>query len=140
MALSESDEGTFDRGRLDLSEFKTAFIEGSEMEDPSQDKSKNTTTNQDINGGTSSDNANVNNGRWTDEEHDKFVEAIKLYGKDWNLIEKYIGSRSCSQIRSHCQKFFSKLFKEGKTEVLEMFDNLLSGQVQFKSSSNEESV
>jgi len=30
--------------------------------------------------------ANVNNGRWTDEEHHKFEEALKLYGKDWNLI------------------------------------------------------
>lgn len=30
------------------------------------------------------------------------------------------------QIRSHAQKYFSKLFKEGKLEILEMFDNLLS--------------
>jgi SHAQKYF class myb-like DNA-binding protein len=68
----------------------------------------------------------VNNGRWTDEEHLKFEEALKLYGKDWNMIQSHIGTRTSIQIRSHAQKYFSKLFKEGKLDVLEMFDNLLS--------------
>jgi hypothetical protein len=26
-------------------------------------------------------------GHWTDEEHDRFVEAIMIYGKDWSMIE-----------------------------------------------------
>jgi len=78
------------------------------------------------NDGESSSLANINNGRWTDEEHDKFVEALRLHGKDWNLIQEFIGSRTSAQIRSHAQKYFSKLFKEGKLDVLEMFDNLLS--------------
>ena len=51
---------------------------------------------------------------------------MRLYGKDWNLIQTYIGSRSSAQIRSHAQKYFSKLFKAGKLDVLEVFDNLLS--------------
>ena len=79
-------------------------------------------------GGESSSLANINNGRWTDEEHQKFVDALRLHGKDWNLIQEYIGSRTSAQIRSHAQKYFSKLFKEGKLDVLEMFDNLLSNQ------------
>jgi hypothetical protein len=29
-----------------------------------------------------------------------------LFGKDWRLIEEHIGTRSCSQIRSHAQKYF----------------------------------
>jgi hypothetical protein len=37
-------------------------------------------------GGESSSLANINNGRWTDEEHQKFVDALRLHGKDWNLI------------------------------------------------------
>ena len=27
-------------------------------------------------------------GRWTDEEHDKFLEGMRLFGKDWRRIEE----------------------------------------------------
>ena len=40
-------------------------------------------------------------GRWTDEEHDKFIEGLSMFGKDWRRIEEFIGSRTCAQIRSH---------------------------------------
>ncbi len=36
----------------------------------------------------------VNAGRWTDEEHDRFLDALKLHGKNWNLVHKHVGSRS----------------------------------------------
>lgn len=29
-----------------------------------------------------------------------------MFGKDWRLIEEHIGTRNCSQIRSHAQKYF----------------------------------
>lgn len=45
-------------------------------------------------------------GRWTDAGHRRFLEGLKKFGKDWRLIEEYIGTRSCSQIRSHAQKYF----------------------------------
>lgn len=51
-------------------------------------------------------------GRWTQEEHDKFLEGLKLFGKDWRQIEEHIGSRTCAQIRSHAQKYFNKLNRE----------------------------
>lgn len=35
-------------------------------------------------------------GRWTDEEHEKFLEGLRLFGKDWRRIEEFIGSRSCA--------------------------------------------
>jgi hypothetical protein len=31
----------------------------------------------------SSDGDKINNGRWTSEEHDKFLKALKKYGKNW---------------------------------------------------------
>jgi SHAQKYF class myb-like DNA-binding protein len=55
------------------------------------------------------------NGRWTKEEHQSFVEAIKVHGKNWKKVEEYVGTRSGAQIRSHAQKFFLKLEKEIKT-------------------------
>ena len=48
-------------------------------------------------------------GRWTDEEHKRFLEAEKLYGKDWKLIENYIGTRTAAQTRSHAQKYYRTL-------------------------------
>lgn len=36
----------------------------------------------------------LNSGRWTDEEHSKFLEALQLFGKNWNKVHKHVGTRS----------------------------------------------
>jgi|TARA_B110000285_G_scaffold135358_1_gene151662 SHAQKYF class myb-like DNA-binding protein len=33
-------------------------------------------------------------GRWKDEEHERFLQAIRLFGKDWRKVEDFIGTRS----------------------------------------------
>ncbi|PKA66276.1 Protein CCA1 [Apostasia shenzhenica] len=62
--------------------------------------------------------------RWTEEEHRRFLEALKLHGRAWQRIEvallwgsylyiaEHIGTKTAIQIRSHAQKFFTKLEKE----------------------------
>ncbi|KAG8046542.1 hypothetical protein GUJ93_ZPchr0008g13636 [Zizania palustris] len=50
--------------------------------------------------------------RWTEAEHKKFLEALKLYGRAWQRIEEHVGTKTAVQIRSHAQKFFTKLEKE----------------------------
>ena len=45
-------------------------------------------------------------GRWTQEEHNKFICAIQLYGKDWRKVQEFIATRTTLQIRSHAQKYF----------------------------------
>lgn len=59
--------------------------------------------------------------RWTDEEHQKFLEALKLYGRAWRKIEEHIGTKTAVQIRSHAQKFFSKVIRDtnGNNTTLE---------------------
>lgn len=62
------------------------------------------------------------NGRWTREEHKRFIDAIITYGNDWKKIQKYVNSRSSTQARSHAQKFLLKLkhsefFKKNKIDT-----------------------
>ena len=57
-------------------------------------------------------NSKYAQGRWHLSEHKKFLEAIIKYGNDWKEVEKYIGTRTSSQARSHAQKFFIKLKQE----------------------------
>ncbi|XP_010459445.1 PREDICTED: protein REVEILLE 7 [Camelina sativa] len=53
--------------------------------------------------------------KWSEEEHDRFLEAIKLYGRGWRQIQEHIGTKTAVQIRSHAQKFFSKMTQEADT-------------------------
>ena len=50
-------------------------------------------------------------GRWTKEEHKKFIEAIIKFGNDWKEVQAYINTRTSTQARSHAQKFFEKIKK-----------------------------
>ncbi|OVA13944.1 SANT/Myb domain [Macleaya cordata] len=55
---------------------------------------------------------------WTDQEHDKFLEALQLFDRDWKKIEAFVGSKTVIQIRSHAQKYFLKVQKNGTSEHL----------------------
>lgn len=48
-------------------------------------------------------------GRWTKEEHNKFIDGLKTYGNLWLKVSEYIGTRTASQTRSHAQKYFFRL-------------------------------
>lgn len=71
-------------------------------------------------------NGNSVQGRWNKQEHERFIDAIKKFGKDWKTVEQYIETRSGSQIRSHAQKFFNRIIKKyaiDKTEVIGFIQN-----------------
>ncbi|KAK4527802.1 hypothetical protein GAYE_SCF45G5733 [Galdieria yellowstonensis] len=47
---------------------------------------------------------------WTPEEHQRFLEAIQIYGhKDVKSIATYVGTRSRTQVRTHAQKYFQRI-------------------------------
>jgi SHAQKYF class myb-like DNA-binding protein len=51
---------------------------------------------------------------WSSDEEHRFLEALELYGRDWKRAAAHVGTRSASNFRSHAQKYFIKLYKEGK--------------------------
>ncbi|KAL0379476.1 UNVERIFIED_CONTAM: protein REVEILLE 6 [Sesamum angustifolium] len=53
---------------------------------------------------------------WSEQEHDKFLEALHLFDRDWKKIEAFVGSKTVIQIRSHAQKYFLKVQKNGTSE------------------------
>mmetsp|Transcript_10530 Transcript_10530/g.15770 ORF Transcript_10530/g.15770 Transcript_10530/m.15770 type:complete len:136 (+) Transcript_10530:412-819(+) len=71
-------------------------------------------------------------GRWTNEEHEKFLEALSLYGKDWKRIQKVVGSRSSIQVKSHAQKYFDKISKETHCEPKKKFQKFLDKSLKLQ--------
>jgi len=51
-------------------------------------------------------------GRWTAEEHQAFLEGLKIHGREWKKVAQGIPTRNSAQIRSHAQKYFAKLTRE----------------------------
>lgn len=60
---------------------------------------------------------NRTSGRWSKEEHHRFIEGLTKFGKNWKKVEEHIGTRTGAQIRSHAQKFFIRLTKEFKKRM-----------------------
>jgi SHAQKYF class myb-like DNA-binding protein len=44
-------------------------------------------------------------------EHVRFLEAFKMFGKNWKKVEEYVATRTSTQARSHAQKFFANVVK-----------------------------
>lgn len=59
-----------------------------------------------------------NSGRWTNEEHEKFIEGILKFGNEWKRVQSIIKTRSSTQARSHAQKFFLRMKKEISPKIL----------------------
>ena len=70
------------------------------------------------------ENEKTNEGRWNYDEHLRFIEAINKFGNDWKEVQKYVGTRSSNQVRSHAQKFILKLktFKDSSIGI-DLTDN-----------------
>ena len=53
-----------------------------------------------------------NEGRWSEEEQERFLKACYYFKDDWIKIKEYIKTRTIPQIRSHAQKYLIKLCKK----------------------------
>ena len=60
-----------------------------------------------------------------------------MYGKHWKLVEKHVGTRSGTQVRSHAQKYYLKLgTQKAKKEVLDELEGNISKEVSSKEHPN----
>ena len=50
-------------------------------------------------------------GSWTVEEHERFIEALTKYGKDWKKIMAHVGTRNRGQMGSYSQFLRNKATK-----------------------------
>jgi len=55
-------------------------------------------------------------GRWSEEEHNVFLDGLQTHGKQWKTISNMIGTRTVVQVRTHAQKYFQKLERKNKTK------------------------
>ena len=82
-------------------------------------------------------NKNILTGRWSQREHFLFIKGCLIYGNFWKNVKKYIKTRSCSQIRSHAQKYLYKLNKkyfgsETQKKINMIFQNKLTEEEKHK--------
>ncbi|KAH9117275.1 hypothetical protein LEN26_009085 [Aphanomyces euteiches] len=53
---------------------------------------------------------NVSTGRWTRQEHERFLKGIQLYlNGPWKLVAAIVKTRTARQLRTHAQKFRATL-------------------------------
>ena len=83
----------------------------------SEEKRKISNISKD-NENTDSNPNEYHSGRWTNDEHQKFIEGILKYGNEWKRVQSIIKTRSSTQARSHAQKFFLRMKKEISPKIL----------------------
>ena len=82
---------------------------------PYEEKTNNDNNNFesiDINDDENDNNGYTLSGRWSQKEHFLFIKGCLIYGNFWKKVKKFIKTRTCSQIRSHAQKYLYKLNKK----------------------------
>ncbi|CAI2371121.1 unnamed protein product [Moneuplotes crassus] len=88
--------------------------------------------------------AKFQNGRWTEEEHYRFLLAVKKYGKDWKKIEEFVRTRSSTQSRSHAQKVLKDDYMDEVQAEIELlapiYENPPVEDPQLESSSKTQEV
>ncbi|KAH9116227.1 hypothetical protein AeMF1_009804 [Aphanomyces euteiches] len=62
-------------------------------------------------GAVSSNGTAIRGGRWTSEEHERFLSGFRLHGHKWKRVQMVVRSRTVTQVRTHAQKYLLKLQK-----------------------------
>ncbi|RHZ32867.1 hypothetical protein DYB37_003936 [Aphanomyces astaci] len=60
---------------------------------------------------SSATGAALRGGRWTSEEHERFLSGFRQHGHKWKRVQMVVRSRTVTQVRTHAQKYLLKLQK-----------------------------
>jgi SHAQKYF class myb-like DNA-binding protein len=78
---------------------------------------------------SSANSAALRGGRWTSEEHERFLAGFRLHGHKWKRVQMVVRSRTVTQVRTHAQKYLLKLQKmSGDSRASETGSNQISNQ------------
>jgi len=47
--------------------------------------------------------------KWTDEEHERFFDAIKTYGRNYVEISEAVGSKTTNQVKQFAERLKDKI-------------------------------
>ncbi|CAH0517873.1 unnamed protein product [Peronospora belbahrii] len=53
----------------------------------------------------------IRGGRWTVDEHERFLEGFRIHGHKWKRVQHVVRTRSVTQVRTHAQKYLLKVAK-----------------------------
>lgn len=77
----------------------------------------------------------IRGGRWTADEHERFLAGFRIHGHKWKRVQQVVRTRSVTQVRTHAQKYLLKVAKlkaekkQGKAvDVSSLNDRYLSGR------------
>lgn len=56
-------------------------------------------------------NHSIRGGRWSADEHERFLEGFRIHGHKWKRVQQVVQTRSVTQVRTHAQKYLLKVAK-----------------------------
>ncbi|ORX93100.1 hypothetical protein K493DRAFT_262785 [Basidiobolus meristosporus CBS 931.73] len=123
----EDDDDYYTPNRENKTRKRAAPRSQKKKEKTEDDTSKSDTSKDDINGEAKEESApppkskkkteklpdGFNTGPYTDEEEKLFLSGLELHGREWKKLVEHMGTRNAESIRSHAQKHFIKLYRDG---------------------------
>jgi len=67
--------------------------------------------------------------KWSDEEHHNFVNAVRLYGKDFTKITEAVGGRSKHKVQNYAHNLKQRFFLNPEHEDADILP-ILEGPAQ----------
>ncbi|GMF20741.1 unnamed protein product [Phytophthora lilii] len=77
-------------------------------EEEAEQEAESTASSSARGGGTTQ---SIRGGRWTADEHERFLEGFRIHGHKWKRVQQVVRTRSVTQVRTHAQKYLLKVAK-----------------------------